>query len=364
MGIRALCLTVGLLGPAMAGAEADVAGLQDSLARLPVAAAGRAEVWFADVAAGLALADPGLAADDPNRLAGLVMPGLEVRVDGLPAWPATVGFGPNDLGQVLSFGVPPETGVVLRLSPSAARAVPGVLVANGYAPEDMGVPTLLARGEDFGVDFAALDPGDPFSGGIGAASRVAITPDGWLWQARGWPVIDRLLAPGPTLADRPDLAALIAGLGQEGQGALVNALILPDPLAMQAGPPLSPDMDPALLAQPPGLPDWSLALIADLQDGDQATGVIALAYATADQAQAGADRMLANWTGVRSMQMPRTFADLTGGTARAAVAGQGPYAALLIVTAPMDGWMNPVWNRMVAAYVGRDMVFLPFLPPS
>jgi hypothetical protein len=363
---KSLCAAALLAGPALAEGRTDA--LAAMLQRLPVAIAAEGEVIFADPAAAPALpegADPDWSAE-MRLLNRHLMPGLAVDTLDLAGWSDKAGFAVLELQQVLSFGSPPVQGVILTLAPSVLSGMPDALTAAGYAPGDGA--GLFLRGEDGGFDVAGYDPGDPFGGGIGASSRVLVDPTGWMVQARFEAVVRGVATGTPRLSDRTDLMALVEALDDPsvGPGAVLNAVVLSNPLDMLPAMTLSVDMAEDMTldqAAPSGLPGWSVALIADLSDGTVATGVLALAYPDRAWAEAAAARLAQNWAEQPSLVVDSAFAAIFAEPVRVQVMGDAPAALVLSQPGPAapsarEARRQPFFP-LYESYIRRDMVFLP-----
>jgi hypothetical protein len=243
-------------------------------------------------------------------------------------WPMTVGFAISDVKTWSSLSMPPERLVVFGLESAVLPAMTEVLIANGYVATDaQGFPALFVNDVDYGIDFGARDPANPFGGNLGRASRLTVAGD-MLVHSPGWPMITTVMTDmGPSLADRPDIAALVASLDAlpESDHALVTASLALDPLRFSLA--VMPDASG-------GVPPWSAALFADLSDGRTETVAIGLSYPTHDLAKSAAQAMARHWQTSPIPAWGDTLAALTDAPLSVGVAGEGPFVALAYAETP------------------------------
>ncbi len=355
-----LALILGLTcSPALAQDRAAV--LTAHLDAVPATALalfdGTPDIDFGDLAAatrvtatppGGALPIYGTALGAADRAA---IPGIVDTIVSAGDWPRVVGFALDDVRGWTELALPPARLTLFDIGATPPATVTDTLLSRGYLPADRAYPAWFRGADDFGMDLAARDPADPFGGPLGQSSRVAFLGK-LLLRSPGWALIDAAMAGGDSLADRPDIAALLASLDSlpPGDAALITARLMLDPLRFGPAP------------AGPALPPWSAALVADLSDGDTAIAVIALSYATRDQAKSAANTLAARWTDVPLAQIGETLAARTAADLVVTVTGDGPFVALAHATAPvaLDGGriVNPVDNLLRRAAAMGDLSLL------
>lgn len=341
----ALSLCLLLIAPPLAAQETG-ATLAAHLDRIPVAALAlfqRApEIDFGDPAAARrVLVTPPSAPLDPALSRTAIAPLFEILAPDLTAaWPRTVGFALDDVQAWSGLTAFPERITLMSIDPGLHPSITATLVAAGYAPADRAFTALWRNPDDYALDLATRDPADPFGGRLGQASRVAFDGDVVL-QSPGWPLIDAAMSGGPSLASRPDIAALVLSLDTlaPGDHLLLTARLALDPrdyvtVSQPDISALDPDLTEALPAGPstPGLPFWSAALFADLSDGATNIAVVALAFPTQVSAKSAAQDMARNWSQLPVPSYEATLAELTGADMSVSVTGTGPFVALATVT--------------------------------
>jgi hypothetical protein len=289
-------------------------------------------------------------------------------------WPDLLGFGPGQIVSMLTVTGLPQSAVLLQLTPGVTDLVGPALIANSYMQTDqMGFPAYARGEQDLAFDIAARNSADPFGGGLGMSSRIAIQGD-ILLQSRDWPMLTEMTAADtPKLADNPEIAAILNALDgvPEDLGGLVRARLMTDPLVIGAWNPLAElQLDAAPSAQEPPksrLPFWSMGLLADLATADTETVVIALVYATQSDAVTAAASLQSAWRFQLSAAAGRSFADMTGAGATTSVSGNGPFVTFLTATVATEAYGGMVSNRpfsaLIQAYYQRDLSILaPNLP--
>ncbi len=225
---------------------------------------------FADDAIGQALANPGAAE-------------------------ARTGIAFSDLNAVLDAGDPPNTLIYLAGPKIAPDAVAAAYRARKFDESQEGGATIFARGEDFAVDFDALDQADPFGGGLGSAERVAVVP-GRVLSARGWTALRPALAMlagsetylGTRLARMVAAAAKDAGPGMTVDTAFGITVVATAGGALPLAPDGSLDFSKPVAAPRQAMPPYLFAILigAEAADG-AAVAQIALYYPTLADARAG-----------------------------------------------------------------------------
>jgi hypothetical protein len=202
--------------------------------------------------------------------------------------PKLVGFDWFDIDRALEFGVPPRLGMILGGRFDSA-AIGKALSAREFEEMDVdGVPVWY-RYEDAQLNLKAREPGDPFGGNLGVAARIAVMP-GFIANSRYWDLTKQMVAAHKqtqkSLAEAADYRSLAQAITDPKtyNGMLVQAQFLPVNAVEQAEStarmPNPPD-----LAQYGELPPYTLAVLADRQEGASQVLLIAVAYPDAETAQ-------------------------------------------------------------------------------
>jgi hypothetical protein len=374
----ALVLSV-MAGTALAdGRGADLAALLD---RMPAASVfggdNPAQLTFGDAVVARTWLDRLRPQDQPDMAdfirSQFVLP-LAMR-DALRApevdWAPLVGFRHGDILQALAMADVPREVWLLQLGSGQGAAVPGTMLANGYAEELLAGLSVLTRGtEDFAIDVDQRNPDDPFGGMMGLSNRVWLDGD-LLVRATGRDDLSAVISGDLSMLDRADVAALVAALDHEGagEGALIRAEFLLDPSALlpRVFPPVdaSQDQISAMMALTADyqFPGWGVGLIADLVGPDQVTALLVLTFVSSDQARTAADQMATRWQTVWSLQVQDSFAGISGQSPTITVADTSPPTVILRLTgAPdLDGFAprNPGYDLLIRSWFSSDMVFLP-----
>jgi hypothetical protein len=180
---------------------------------------------------------------------------------------------------VLQMGVPPTTTTLIFGQPGFLEAAYEALPTRGFEQSEIDFDTVMARGEDYAIDFnARLEP-DPLGSNLGKSQRLALLGD-LLISTAGWPEMETALAartePGP---GTEVWAALIEGLetasGDSPHLAIASAWSVSAFVTM-------PDLTspPAKIkTTEPGTPLFPYAMIGVTQSGDTAAARIALPVA-------------------------------------------------------------------------------------
>lgn len=348
--LAALILT---LLPATLAAQ-TTAGFRALLADLPALPA---EVAYGDLAAARALDVSAVAGAnrDPVILQLRALPRVPLT-DGVrdprTAWRAVTGFGPPEVLRMATWIANPEHAAVFDLAPGAGAAVPGALAASGYAEETRnGVTAWAARGADFDMSLRARNPDDPFGGTLGMSARVQVDGDR-LRQARSWPML-AAMGTAPALAADRQVTALLDALERiTGAGALIGATLWMDTAEM-------------------GLIDGAgMILLADLSDGPNSTGVLALTIALPDAAAAQrlTERVATDWSQrPTTAGVGATFGGMTGGPAQVTVdpLGDGLWVLTLTQARPTETYTrsgtltrNVTYTWLSQGLMQRDLVFV------
>lgn len=370
--IRTLALTLALL-PAGLAAQTS-AGMRALLSGLPMIPAGEGvEIGYGDLAAARALDVSAIngASTDPVILQLRALPPGQMRdyvSDPARAWRRSVGFAPGDVLRIATLTAPPAHAAVIDLAPGAGAAVGPALQNSGYSQETQGALTAwAARGEDFAVNLGQRNPDDPFGGHLGRSARVQVQGDR-LHYGASWPLL-AALGSEPPLATQSDVTALLDALdGLKGAGSLIGATLWTDARGLGLADPAAIVTGQAPMPGGPA-PAWGMALFADLSDGPQSTGVLALTVTLPDAAAAEALRthVQNGWNDRPSRTMRRTFAEMTGAPAQISVepAGAGQWVLILSQTTPTAPLTtgspltrNPAFARLIDAAWSADLVFL------
>lgn len=267
-------------------------------------------------------------------------------------WAEVAGFGPLELRQTLEIGARGQQVLILGMAPGVTDRMARVLAAQGYQSRT-GLPhPAWGRGEDNGIDLAARDPADPFGGGVGRASRVALIGDVAVQGPAWMPVLAVVAGSLPGVTDDPTIRVIADGIDALApRGAvLVQAIVMLDPA----------DLVPGVVGQLP----WSGAAIIDLSTPEVEIGALVLAFADARSAEAVARHVEGAWsTSPTSRGNGQTMAQLTGLVPDLSVVGDAPAALVMTLTTRFDhrGIIQPNFGHdvLMLAVEMRDMVFLP-----
>lgn len=212
-----------------------------------------------------------------------------------PEAQALFGFEWFDVDQSLQFGVVPAVGNVLRgeFDPDRVRAA---FAKRDFESQQIaGVETLCwAEGCDQGlaIDLRSRNPANPFGGDFGRREPVALLP-GILLHS---PAIETLTGmiqaaagAAPSLLANPDYAAIADLVGVDGatDADLIQIQIYRQESIADFSVPELPD------GAPGPLPPYSVAALADLQDGDTQIALVALVYDDAAVAELAAHELAA-----------------------------------------------------------------------
>ena len=224
---------------------------------------------------------------------------LQALVDATDIDPITGIAFPQVTG-TLTAGQSPNQLTILFGQPGFLDATEAAQTARGFTASDEAGMRILAKGDDYALDFAAMD--DPLGGGMGTSQRLALGDD-FLLRTAGWPEMRAALAslesPSPATAL---WTSTMTGLRRASGDSWLDAAIgwnavgfldIGDPAALT----LDPNTAPPKSAPSTALPVFPHAIIALTQDRNGGAVRIALPFGTEDQAQqAGtiiADRLLA-----------------------------------------------------------------------
>lgn len=243
-----------------------------------------------------------------------------------------LGFGWSDIEAAVGFYKPPGSVTVLIGTPmvSDAAVVGPALTARGFSEEVRAEYPFWWRMEDNQLDLQNRDPEDPLRGALGGSARVGLI-DGAFVTAANWAAIDATLGVhafgAGSVADEPDIAAVAFSLNQpvSGEGDLLQAVIfggafsMHDVVAGVLGRNATPEAVAALeerLAPASATeitPRYNAFALADRQEGNQAIGVVALVYDTADEAEMAARTVSEAFASLDSLVAQRPFREMIPG---------------------------------------------------
>jgi hypothetical protein len=123
----------------------------------------------------------------------------------------------RDWVHTLEVSAPPARMGLHFLYPDSEMRLRGALFGRGMEVATRNGQMVLWEGDtDHGRDPGRADVLNPFGGAEGLAERFIVEGEWALW-ASGWPQIELMQAGGgPTLADRGDVAQIVAGLSRCG----------------------------------------------------------------------------------------------------------------------------------------------------
>lgn len=265
--------------------------------------------------------------------------------------PQVVGFEwVADVNRALEYGAPPETALILA-GTFDESAVAAALEDRGFEQAERSGVTIWHRLEDAEVNLQAREIADPFGGNLGMAARIAILP-GHLANSRYWAMIEDIAATAQhekgSMAENADYRAL-AEVVTASDGWLIQAMFfLPEDIGRW--PAL--DSDPTASYGP--LMPYTLAVMADRQEGNDQVHVIGLVYADTAQAQAAADEVAARISAFSLPQQPgevlveRFGAQVTASVYESEDAGNA--VAVVTVRYPLPAErIDPGTNQFIAA---------------
>jgi hypothetical protein len=188
----------------------------------------------------------------------------------------------------LEFGDPPSVALLLG-GDFDDIAIGTALQGRGFSLSNVNEVPVWHRFEDGAISFSARDIVDPFGGHLGAAARVALLPN-VLANARSWSLIEVIISAAqgiqPSLADDPGYRVLAELISQPPAGLLIQALFFTGTALRFAGDPTQAELEPAVDFAP--LPAFSLAVLADRQEGNDQVHLIGLVCADLPTAQTAA----------------------------------------------------------------------------
>jgi hypothetical protein len=229
---------------------------------------------------------------------------------------AVMGFDYFEIARELSYGIPPEQGLILE-GAFDEEAVRAALGDRGYHESDAGLWCGTA-GCDGGnqLNPAARNPANIFGGDLGREQPVFVGDDTLmsspsLEQVEGF--IDASAGEVKSLADDPAYQAAVGAASE--QGTILQASFLDGSLLMAA--------DPAamLLSREDGamvlpvedfitIPQYSLIMVADVVSDEAQIGVAAFVYPDAAQAETAVAEMARRLGTLTSLRTRQLYADM------------------------------------------------------
>jgi hypothetical protein len=238
---------------------------------------------------------------------------LTGQIDRNVDMPRLVGFDWFAIDHMIGYGAPPRVGLALTGTFDAAK-IGKALSSRGFQQSDVTGTTVWYRFEDGQEDPKAREPRDPFGGATGAAARIAILP-GYLGSARYWDMAKQLVATSrkeqKSLADAADYRSLADAVTDPDvyQGSLLQAVFIPGSIFDRAdifGVRLLPDLpDPTNYGE---LPPYTLAVLADRQEGNMQVHLVAVAYPDVATAQRASAELYKRIAGFDIAQMYERYA--------------------------------------------------------
>jgi hypothetical protein len=279
-------------------ASADTGQLTDMLRRIPDAAvpagAPRLDVFYGngDAVRGVArngnLAWP---ADDWAHDYAAARTGSETHVAALAAGEGeAMSLLARDWVHTLEVSAPPARMGLHFLYPDSEMRLRGALFGRGLEVATRNGQMVLWEGDtDHGRDPGRGDVLNPFGGAEGLAERFIVEGEWAIW-ASGWPQIEMMqTGGGPTLADRGDVAQIVAGLSDAVRryGRLVSADISID----LTGGGLEDWSDLGLPGAPLGV------VVADVVNRREEAALIGFVFAPGTDTEAIATGVRERWRG-------------------------------------------------------------------
>ncbi len=208
---------------------------------------------------------------------------VNLTYDKITQMPELIGFDYFDMDQALVFGSDPYVGTLVHNDerPFSPVVTGFALAQRGYERREAATGEAWGLGGDGMTDINNINNGDPFGGDVGLASRVAVLDANTVANSFLWGIVlssaDAHTQQAPAYAAHPAYTVLTDALSY-GDGTLLQAVAL----SRLAGEDQQTD------AAPSALPAYTIAAVADLQDGDQQVQRVVLVYASLPQASAAA----------------------------------------------------------------------------
>lgn len=254
--------------------------------------------------------DIGYGTASPNMDAGVmafamvgpvqIAPYLGMEEQG--GWPSRLGFTPSDLNDIVTINTGSERAHVMTLATGIGDVAQQTLLGNGYIEVSGPYGTYLQRGgdQDFNLDLSRRDVRDPFGGELGQASRVAINDDRLVYT-NATPLLPELIfEEAVSLTDSPAIASLLSAIDDVplGKAQLLQATVMSDPFMFMPSPLNNGVILGGQVAPPQDIPvlgPWTVGIMAELSDGENDTGLIALAFVSEDTAEQAAAALPETW---------------------------------------------------------------------
>ena len=200
--------------------------------------------------------------------------------------PDLLGFGFFDVDAGMTYGSNPFTGTMLYSDDGDfSRLETGrALRERDYEIRFTAAGGAWGKGGDGMTDVNDMAMGDPFGGDVGLASRVQVFTPNVLINSFIWDIV--FVAAETTTGDAPNYGedaayqTMVEAL-TTGDELLVQTMILNAEAGTAQG--TSEEIDP--------LPPYTLAAIADLQDGENQVDRLVLLYEDEDDAETAADAL-------------------------------------------------------------------------
>lgn len=251
-------------------------------------------------------------------------PNLNIVSRAGPDMPEVMGFDFFDIDRTMAFGSPPAQGFIFG-GDFDAEAIAAAHTARDYTQTDVeGIavwcgPVGCENGTK--VNPADRNLANIFGGDLGRQQPFALVP-GYILQSAGWGVLNAMIDAHQGEID--SLLALneyraIAEAITEPQDDTLDLLVqVQFMLATNlVGDPMGPDLTP--ITEDYGtLPPYSLAAMADRQEGDFQVAMLAVAYLTEEDAAQAAEELTRRLAGfpanVEAPDTPLIEAETIGGS--------------------------------------------------
>jgi hypothetical protein len=227
--------------------------------------------------------------------------------------PRLVGFDWFAIDRVIGYGAPPRVGLTLTGTFDANKVAKALSLGRFQQTDVTGV-TVWYRFDDGQVDPKAQGFKDPFGVATGVAARIALLP-GSLSNTRYWDMAKQIVATykkdQKSLAEASDYRALADAMTDPAvyTGSLLQAVFIPSSVFDVPN-----ILDVRILPDLPGLsgygelPPYSLAALADRQEGDMQVHLVAIAYPDVATAQRASDELYKRIAGFDIAQMYERYA--------------------------------------------------------
>lgn len=358
-----------VLAACIPAAAHDIAGLRDSLSKMPemiLSNPAQVQFHYVDLSALHALADDEEldAAVLTRAVVGGMLPTYNALLTrGPEAWQEKSFVDMREIRYLAGFGDAPNTITIWGLEDDGAAA--GLIAALDAADfEPAGTDGVVGNGVPMAMDPTKMDPADPWRSRVGAATFAAAKGDAVI-QAPTPEPFRLLLGDAANAADNAVVSTALAGLEAAlGDGLLVQAMLISPSFGLDG-------IDPALLMTPGadfdalrqkleaeldaaamGVPPYFGGLIADMQ-GEHPSVAISLTYSDCDTAEIAARQMEQRWR--------ETMPDTAQGALKAAsvdATNELCAATLTVAGNHEDGVTNPIFQAFFDAYMRRNFTVL------